>query len=130
MDVWRPLELSTAVPAGTDVVIDVAVGGGSTEPFALSFKGWDTTGRSVVDSITADNLGGALKNRTEQKYMTKEGLGITANKMDDIIQTLTTYKLYSDRYLLSTYLLVICGSQLYLQRFFSQSRHQVGGQIE
>lgn len=39
MDVRRPLELSTAVPVGTDVVVDVAVGDGSSETFALSFKG-------------------------------------------------------------------------------------------
>lgn len=61
MGVSRPPELSTARLAAADVVVDVAVGSGSTEPFALSFEGWATAGRSATDSSTADNLCGVLR---------------------------------------------------------------------
>lgn len=74
--VSRPPELSTARLAAADVVIDVAVGSGSTEPFALSFEGWATAGRSATDSSTADNLCGALreiKDGVTKKTTTREG---------------------------------------------------------
>ncbi len=51
----RPPELSAARPAAV-VVADVCVSRGSAGPFALSFEGWATAGRSATDSNTADNF--------------------------------------------------------------------------
>lgn len=58
MGVGRPPEPSAARPAAAAavVVVDVCVGRGSAGPFALSFEGWATAGRSATDSSTADNF--------------------------------------------------------------------------
>lgn len=56
--VWGAPELATARLADTEVV-DTGVGSGSTRPFALSFKGGATAGRSATDSSTVDNFCGA-----------------------------------------------------------------------